>query len=290
MSIVLESSMAMATINEMGAELSSFILKETEVEYIWQGDPTFWGRHSPVLFPFVGRLKRDQYEYEGNIYPMSQHGFARDEMFTVKEYDKTHAVFVLKSTPKMKKQYPFDFTLTLTYHLVDAKLVISYQVETSSNEMYFSIGAHPAFNVPLTSGTDFSDYYFQFNPSKSRLKIPLNGPLIDISCKTLAQTNTAIQIRRELFKEDAQILETSGFNEFSILSDNHEHGVSLAYEDFPYVGFWTPYDKEAPFICIEPWCGVADDIHATGELTEKIGINHLKKGDIFKREFTISIF
>lgn len=289
MAVTLENDVAKVIINDFGAELSSFVLKETGVEYIWQADPEYWGRHAPVLFPFVGRLKNNEYKYNGKTYPMGQHGFARDMMFDVIFKSETAVTFELKSSRDTLEIYPFDFTLRISYELRANELIIAYYVTTDSDEMYFSIGGHPAFNIPLIYGTKMEDYYLHFAPSKTRTKIPLDGPFIDSSAKTLAQTNTSIQLTYDLFKEDAQILETKGKNMFSILSDKHKHGVILSYDDFPYVGFWSPYGKDAPFVCIEPWCGIADDVSCSGEIEEKIGINKLVKGEDFSQSYSIKI-
>lgn len=289
MTLKLESETAIVTINKFGAELSSFILKETGVEYIWQADSAFWGRHAPILFPIVGRLKDDTYSYQDKTYSMRQHGFARDMLFDVIEQTNNSAILELKSNQETLKNYPFEFRLLIGYQLEGTTLTISYDVSTLSDEMYFSIGGHPAFNVPLIKGTKMNDYYLQFAPLKSRTKIPLKGSYIDTSCKTLAQTNTPIQLKHELFKADAQILETKGRNTFSILSEKHSHGVVLSYEEFPFVGFWSPNTIDAPFVCIEPWCGIADYINSNGNIEDKIGINKLSKGDVFSRSYSISI-
>ena len=289
MAVILESNEAKVIINNFGAELSSFVLKETGVEYIWQADPEYWGRHAPVLFPFVGRLKDNQYTYKGKSYSMGQHGFARDKMFDVIFANDSNATFELKSSKETYEIYPFDFTLRISYELRANELIIGYYVTTESDEMYFSIGGHPAFNVPLTRGTVMEDYYLHFDPSKTRTKIPLVGPFIDSSAKTLAQTNTSIQLTHDLFIEDAQILETKGKNMFSILSDKHKHGVMLRYDNFPYVGFWSPYGKNAPFVCIEPWCGIADDVSSSGNIEEKIGIIKLTESEDFSQSYSIKI-
>ena len=289
MTLKLESDTAKVIINQFGAELSSFILKETGVEYIWQADSHFWGRHAPILFPFVGRLKDNTYSYQNKNYSMGQHGFARDMLFDVVEQTSNSAILELKNNQETLTNYPFEFRLLIGYQLDGTMLTINYEVSTLSDEMYFSIGGHPAFNIPLIEGTEMSDYYLHFSPSKSRIKIPLKGAYINSECKTLAQTNTSIQLKHTLFKEDAQILETKGRNTFSILSDKHSHGVIVSYEEFPFVGFWSPTTIEAPFVCIEPWCGIADDISSNGKIEEKIGINKLTKGNHFNKSYTIRI-
>lgn len=289
MKTILENTDCQVTINHYGAELSSFILKEHEIEYIWQGDPEYWGRHAPVLFPFVGRLKNDEYSYEGQIFKMGQHGFARDLVFDLEAATDSSATFLLKSNAETLEKYPFEFELRLTYTLDGKELKVGYEVSTKSKEMYFGIGGHPAFNVPLAKDTKFGDYYVHFMPSKSRFLLPLKGAYIDLKEKTLGQTNTSIQLNRQFFENDAFILETNGQNSFAILSDKTDHGVTLSYKDLPYVGIWSAYPKEAPFVCIEPWAGIADTTEASGNIKEKLGINRIEAGDVFEASYTIEI-
>lgn len=289
MTVQIENEFLIATIAEDGAELISLKSKKNNIEYIWQGDPAFWGRHAPVLFPVVGRLKDDQYTYENKTYPMSQHGFARDSLFEVIEHGSELVSLSLKSSKKTKDIYPFDFELILSYALEADNLVVHYQVEnTGIDEMYFSIGGHPAFNVPLEQDLTFDDYYLSFSPKKSRTQIPLAGPFADFEHKTLGQTNTSLDIRRELFKDDAIVFETKGANAFTIETDEGSHSISLSYTDMPYVGIWSPYPQEAPFVCIEPWCGIADEVNATGNLVDKKGINKLAASDVFKTQYTLT--
>lgn len=290
MTVTLKNTQLTATLAEHGAELISLRRADDGLEYIWQGDPAFWGRHAPVLFPFVGRLKNDEYRYDGHSYAMGQHGFARDMDFTVIEQTEKEVSFSLKSTPATKKNYPFDFELILSYELTASGLQVRYQVEnTGSAPMYFAIGGHPAFNVPLAENTAFSDYYLAYSPQKSRLRLPLVGPYVDEKNKTLAQTNTNIDFSRELFAEDALIYETKGFNAFSIRSDKTPRSVTLSYDAMPYIGVWSPYPKDAPFVCLEPWCGFADTIESSGELVEKPGINRLDAGAVFTTDYTITV-
>lgn len=289
MKTFLENDQCQVTINHHGAELSSFLLKEDNLEYIWQGDPKYWGRHAPVLFPFVGKLKDNQYSYNGKTYEMGQHGFARDMVFELISKEDNQATFSLKSNHETLKKYPFDFELKISYGLIEQDLTVAYEVTTTSNEMFFSIGGHPAFNIPLVRNTTFEDYYLHFAPSKSRFLLPLDGPYVNLKEKTLAQTNTSIQLNREFFANDAFILETKGENSFSILSDKTDHSVSLSYSNLPYVGIWTPYPIEAPFVCIEPWNGIADTLDATGKIEDKLGINRITSKEVFNSSYTIKI-
>lgn len=289
MTVQIENKFLTATFAEQGAELISLKSKENGIEYIWQADPEYWGRHAPVLFPIVGRLKEDTYSYQGKEYHLPQHGFARDSLFEVIEQGAESVSFSLKATKETKKNYPFDFELVITYTLEEQNLTVHYQVENIGQEdLYFSVGGHPAFNVPLESGLSFSDYYLSYSPQKSRTQIPLSGPYADMENKTLAQTNISLDLTHDLFHKDALIYETKGVNTFTIESDESEHSVSLTTE-MPYVGIWSPTPKEAPFVCIEPWCGIADTTTATGNLVDKVGINHLTPSELFKAHYVISV-
>lgn len=287
---VLENENILVAFTEKGAEMTSLLGKENQIEYLWQGDPTFWGRQAPILFPFVGRLKEDQYFYDGQTYSMGQHGFARDQQFTLVHEDETQLIFELKSTNDTKKSYPFDFTLRVIYKLLPEGVDVHYQViNTDEKELLFSIGAHPAFNVPLEKGYSFEDYYLHFSPQKSRLTLPLVGPYIDYENRTIGQTNTDIQLKRELFKNDALVYETPNTNRYTICTEDSSASVTVSYKDMPYVGIWSPYPAEAPFVCIEPWYGVADTIDATGVLEEKRGIQKLAPQQQFDCSYLIEI-
>lgn len=288
MSVTIKNEYLTAVINEKGAELTS--LFANQIEYIWQADPNYWGRHAPILFPFVGRLKDDQYTYQGKTYPMGQHGFARDKKFELLEQTAEKATFILKSDEETKKIYPFDFVLTVSYEVWGEGLRVRFEVQNpSSGELIFALGGHPAFNIPLEKDLAFDDYFIAFSPQKSRIKIPLEGPFANLDQKTLGQTNTNIQLSHDLFKDDALIYETRGLNSYTVGSEDSKHSVTVTYNNIPYVGFWSPMPKEAPFVCIEPWWGFADTVDSNGKLEDKAGMQRLPANETFKTEFSITI-
>lgn len=286
----IETPHLQAVIDSKGAELQSLYGKEQEIEYIWQGDKRYWGRKAPILFPIVGALKDDQYTYQGKTYEMFQHGFARDLEFELHEQTEDSISFLLTDTPQTKKVYPFSFKLYVSYQLGGDGLIVKYRVENPTTEdLFFSIGGHPGFNVPLEKGVAFEDYYLKASPMKSRIEIPLKGRYIDLQNRTLGQTNTTIALSRALFENDALVFETKGLNSFSICSDQSPHRVTLSFNDLPFVGIWSPYPTEAPFVCIEPWAGVADTVEATGELSEKLGIQKLTAHEAFETKYSITV-
>lgn len=290
MSVTIENNQLIAVIAEHGAELQSLKSKAHDLEYIWKGDPEYWGKHAPLLFPIVGALKNDQYTYQGKTYTLPRHGFARNMDFEVIAQTTDTASFRLTSSEATRENYPFDFELYVHYELGGEGIQIRYEVlNTSEEEMLFSIGGHPAFNVPLDPKLNFEDYYLAFSPRKSRLILPLEGNYINMDQRTLGQTNTNIGLSHELFKNDALIYETKGLNSISICSDYSPQSVTVTYNNMPYVGIWSPSPKEAPFVCIEPWVGVADTLTASGELVEKLGIQQLAGREKFQTKYAITV-
>lgn len=288
--LVIENEWIKASFKSAGGELISFIHKENQIEYLWQGDSTFWGRQAPVLFPIVGRLKDDQYLFEDTVYPMNQHGFARDCEFTVSEQTSESITFSLKSDKKTKIIYPFDFELGIQYSVEKNKLSVRYLVKNCGQEtMWYSVGGHPAFNVPLNNQGTFEDYAINFQSDQSLNFLPLVGPYIDEEQSVLKSSNTTMQLTRELFSNDALVFETAGKHAYTIYSELSPHQITVSYKELHYVGIWSPYPKEAPFVCIEPWQGVADTLATSGKLTEKKGIVSLNSKSEKIHEYTIEI-
>ncbi|MFL2099906.1 aldose 1-epimerase family protein [Desemzia sp. FAM 23991] len=291
MTVSIKNNYLTVEIASKGAELQSIRSNGTEIEYLWQGDKEYWNRKSPVLFPIVGRLKEDSYTYRGQTYSMTQHGFARDEDFELVEQEEQKVVFQLTSSEKSKQLYPFDFALLIAYEVIENTVQVSYSVKNTadSEQMYFSIGGHPGFNVPLTESTKFEDYYLSFLPRRSRKQIPLQGPYADTAHTTLAQTNTTLRLDRELFDNDALVFEVKNSNTFSIQSDKTPHSVEVTFENHPYVGVWSVPGKKAPFVCIEPWHGIADTVDASGKLEDKLGIQTLPAQETFQTKYSIQV-
>ena len=290
MAVTIENEYLKAVIAEKGAELTSLKKKDNGIEYIWQADPAYWQRHAPVLFPIVGKLKDDRYFYQGKEYHLSQHGFARDSLFSLVEFNQTKASFRLTSSLEHQEVYPFDFELIVIYELVDQEIRVNYQVNNlASDDLYFSIGGHPAFNVPLEENLTFEDYFLVLSPAKSRIRLPLKEGLIDLEHRTLGQTNTNLALTHDLFKDDAMIFATKAANSFTICSEKSSHLVEVSFKDLPYVGIWSTYPTESPFVCIEPWAGIADTVSASGNLEENLGIEKLAEKESFTCGYTIAV-
>ncbi len=291
MTFSLENDQCRVTVNSHGAELSSFIRKDlTELEYIWQADPTVWARHAPVLFPIVGRLPQDTYLHEGQEYKLPQHGFARDQQFALLSQTSDELTFSLKADEATRALYPFDFELLIRYQLRGNTLGVTWQVHNpgAERELLFSIGAHPAFRCPLLPDERFEDYYFEFDHAVSFERHLLAGGLLTGQTAPVLNNQTELPLTYELFTDDALVLKKFDFTHLTLRSRKSARTVRLRFDGFPYLGLWTK-GPGAPFVCVEPWQGVASTAGGPQELAEKEGILNLPPSQTFTTEYSITV-
>ena len=288
----LENNEIKIKIDSFGAELKSLISLDENIEYLWQGNPKFWNRSSPVLFPIVGKLLDNTYIYENKEYSMSQHGFARDKEFLLVKQNKTMLKFLLKDDEDSLKIYPFSFELYITYEIKDRSLKVSYEVINKSNDkMYFSTGAHPAFNWPLEKNQEKQeDYYFEFEDFEkdSLNKFPLLENGISNNLESVRLEDKKLAISKDIFRNDALIFKNDNINNIVLRNSINKRFIEMNFEGFPYLGLWSK-PSGAPFVCIEPWCGIADFIDSNKKLEDKVGINILEKNDAFSSSYFIKI-
>ena len=278
------------TINSLGAELSSIYNQKNETEYLWSGDSKYWGRQSPVLFPIVGGLKDKQYKYDGNIYPMSQHGFARDSEFTLKEQTENSITFVLDYNETTYKAYPFKFKLEIAYVLEGSSVKVIWRVfNQDEKEMYFSIGGHPGFMCPIEEGKKQTDYAIDFHRTDNIVYSKINESGLVVSRDNVLDIHGGVMpITEHLFDEDAIVIENSQCDKISLVAEDGTHYLTVSF-DAPLVGVWSPVKKQAPFICIEPWYGRCDAADFDGELKDREHGNTLQAGEKFESVYTISV-
>lgn len=282
MNTTISNSQISASIKHAGAEL--FSLKNNQnKEYIWEGNPDFWGKHSPVLFPIVGTLKNNTYTINGTEYQLPRHGFARDMGFQLIEKTENSAVFSLKYNEETLKKYPFSFELQLIYTLQESTLDIEYKViNEGESKMPFSIGAHPAIALPES----FENYTLDFEESEALEYYILENDLISNKTKILESSDSLVPLNYKLFENDALIFKTLKSNSLTIL-ENSKPYIKVAFEDFPSLGIWTK--ENAPFICIEPWLGYSDTVENSGNLFEKEGVLVLDAKQTFQAKFSLQI-
>lgn len=292
MNKTIENDLLKVCISEKGAELTSILSKKEKTEFLWQADPAVWGRHAPILFPIVGKLKEDRYAFNGKDYPMSQHGFARDLSFQVIQQEENHLRFSLTDDEETWNHFPFHFRLEIDYRLEGNKLYTGYFVTNldEAETMYFSIGAHPGLKVPLEEKTVFEDYVIEISPSLDRRLFPVTSEVL-INRPEINKTKQAhFPLSREWFKDGVIILETLDEIQVTLKSTKSEKKVVFRYQEMPYLGIWSPYPNTGDFVCIEPWCGIADMVDTNGELTQKEGIHSLAPQAVFERAFEMQFF
>lgn len=274
------------TVASMGAELQS-IKNANGKEYLWQADPEVWGRHSPILFPIVGSLWKGKYRTGGKEYALSRHGFARDHDFKLIAQGPERLTYALESTEETLKVYPYRFTLSVTYRLRGNRLSVIWHVHNEdTREMYFAIGAHPAFNLPC----GHCEGRLKFDNEDDQLE---RGFCTADGClpKRTAPVETRdgiLSFDESTFTDDALIIDGCQVHKVSLLDDEGRPYVSVDFRA-PAVGLWSPAGKSAPFVCIEPWYGVTDKEGFDGELRDKYLMNHLQPGASFMSEYGITI-
>ncbi|MBD5139092.1 MAG: aldose 1-epimerase family protein [Ruminococcus sp.] len=265
MQITIASEKTTAVIDSFGAELHS--LKDAAgSEYLWQADPAVWKRHAPVLFPFICNTDSKKYTYEGQEYRLANHGFARDSEFELASSDGSSAEFLLKSSAETLKLYPFDFELRIRYTLSGNKLTVSYTVKnTDKKDMYFFIGGHPAFNVPM-GGEDYDNYFVEYEKPETIIQ--------EFKGKTtvIADSTAKVPLSHELFANDVFMKDAPQSSWIALVSEKSGRKIKLNYDPKGCIAVWSSYfeDKavteQAKFVCLEPWssvpvyCDKEDDI------------------------------
>ena len=273
-----------------GAELQS--IRKGETEYLWQGDPAFWGRRSPVLFPIVGSVWESRYRVAGAEYQMGQHGFARDMDFTLVNASETEVRYRLESSVQTKERYPYDFCLEIAYRLRGRCLDVIWEVTNPSAEyIYFQIGAHPAFYYPDYDPQTSGRGHFTFDRSEGLecIRITEKG-CVDAETKwPLELCEGVLKLEKDTFDAiDTIMLQDSQVGRVNMFREDGSPWLSLSF-DAPVVGIWSPPGKIAPFICIEPWYGRCDRAGFEGDYREKDWMNRLASGEKFESVYTIEI-
>ncbi|MDF2437647.1 MAG: LacX-related protein [Bacteroidota bacterium] len=271
-----------------GAELQSIYSKTLDKELLWQGDDKWWPRKSPVLFPIVGKLNNNTYSIKGNKYNLPQHGFARDRKFLLANRSDNSLTFLLSSDTESLKVFPFEFDIYIHYMIDQARLTVTYEVINKDiNEIFFSIGAHPGFNCPLYEDESLADYYLEFEESETLERHLLDGGNFNGKTENLLTESNRLDLDEKLFTKDAIVFKNMRSSHMLLRSRKSDYSLKFGFNDFPYFGIWTK--PGAPFICLEPWCGIADNNSFSGELRDKEGINKLNPSETFIRSFFLEV-
>ena len=273
-----------------GAELCSIKKIASGAEYIWQADPEIWSSHAPNLFPVIGVLKDGSYYYDSEKYSMPKHGFIRhNENIRLKEQTENKLTFQLKYSEESFKIYPFKFQFEISFSLDKNILTVSHAIENLDEKpLYFSLGGHPAFNAPLFEGETYDDYYLQFDQKQdlNTFLLSENG-LVSHKTSMVTENDDTIQLHRNLFDHDALIFKNIASKKVTLKSKKSGAILTVRYEDFKNLGIWAK--PKAPFVCIEPWLGIADVEGTNQDLKTKEGIMEIMPSKKFVASYSIEI-
>ncbi len=278
--VTIENNLLKIGINLLGAELQE--LRHVEHgNLLWKKDNTLWNRYAPILFPIVGRLVNDQYTFEGEVYTMRQHGFARDQVFEVLEHNKTSATLCLKANEDTRAQYPYEFELRVTYVLIGRMLKISHEViNRDAKDLLFSIGGHPGFHIE----GNLNDYALDFGGEFTVQQYLITGNYYNGETKDLP-LNRTFELSDSLFASDAIVIKSPPFQSIGFGKKNGPKLLTLHCDSWTAMGLWTK--QGAPFFCIEPWWGWADAMDSSGNMKEKGGMISLAPGRHSIHEYSI---
>ncbi len=288
---VLKGEQISIQVESKGAELRSLKDNQNNREYMWCADAKYWGKTSPILFPFIGMLKNGEYSFGGKTYKMTKHGFARDMEFALADRTDNSLVFALEDTERTREMFPFRFRLENEYRIVGKNLKIKWRVyNKDTKKMYFSIGGHPAFACPLKEELKRTDCYIKFYglDEINTTIIDINTGLVNGKHKIYQLEQGFLPITESLFDNDALVLENHQTHKVSLCDERKRPYLSVKF-DVPLFGVWSMPDSKASYVCIEPWYGRCDSFDFAGEIQDRDWTNSLEAGDVFEKEYEIKI-
>ena len=288
--IELKNDYLSIVVSEKGAELQS-IKDANGKEYLWQADPKYWNRHSPILFPIVCSVNDETYRVDGKEYHLPRHGFARDSEFKLIAQSQRKVTFVLESSEETKKVYPYDFTLSVSYVLDDNKIGVIWHVHnTDTREIHFQIGGHPAFNIPDMKPGERQSGRIRLDNEEpmDALHSYLDGSHDMDEVPFVEAENGVMELSNNTWRNDSIKIHKCQLHRAELLNRAGEPEVTVTFRT-PVIAFWSPYDKQAPFVCIEPWYGIGDPRGFKGEFKDKPLMNHLQPGASFMSKYEIII-
>jgi len=269
----IRSSTLQVEISPLAAEMQS-IKDNSGTEYLWQGDPQYWDRKAYNIFPYIARLTEESYFYRGKRYHMGLHGFLPETQMEVESLSENAVCYLLKSKEATLKEYPFPFELRISYTLQDSVIQVTYDVLNCGDaRMFFGIGGHPGFCVPLEEGLSFDDYVLEFAEACNPVRMGLSKDVF-LTGKDTAyplKDGRVLPLRHDLFDDDAIVLKDV-CRQVALKSEKGTKSVTVAFPDMPFLGFWHRGKTEAPYVCIEPWSslfsreGIVEDFETQPDL------------------------
>ena len=275
---------------ESGAELQS-ILGADGTEYLWQGDARYWSDRALNIFPYVARLNEGKYYLDGELHSMAIHGIAPYRRFTLTENDGTRMVFALRSDEKTLAEYPRNFIFRIVYSLEGKTLNVSFQCDNLDEKtMYFGLGGHPGFNVPLVPGKSFEDYRLRFSGKCEAYRVGFNADcfVTHEDAPFVLKDGNVLELRHDLFDDDAIVLRDMA-REVTLECDGDGHVVTVRYPGMQYLGLWHWPKTDAPYVCIEPWCSLPADAGKITVFEEQQDLIALEPGKTYTNNWSITV-
>lgn len=288
--VTMKNNILTVTVDSVGAVLHS--IRRGSVEYLYQGDPSFWPRRDANLFPCVGRLYHGHYQFDGKEYPMTPHGFCQDAAFEITKQERDAVCFTLRESPDPRAVYPFAFAFHVEYALRGDQIVKTCRVENRDQKaMYFGLGSHPAFQVPLGGDGSFADWFMEFPAPSSPRQITFDHEswlLAEQRPAYALDGGTRLPLHHALFNFDAIVLQDAP-RCVTLRSEQSEHRVTVEYPQMPFIGFWHTPCTEAPFVCIEPWLSLPSHSTYMEDLRMQENLIHLPAGESYENVIAITI-
>lgn len=278
------------TVAEQGAQLIS-IRGADGTEYLWQGDPAYWPDRALNLFPYVARLTEGSYFLDGQKYAMDIHGLAPYRSFSVTKQEETLLELTLESDEETLRHYPRKFLFRIRYRLEGSTLAVSYVVENRDEKpMYFGLGGHPGFNVPLAEGKSFQDYRLRFGEDCQPRRVDFSEDcfLLGSDSPFPLEENTTLPLKHDLFDQDAIVLKDMT-REVTLETDGDDHAITVSFPQMPYLGLWHWPKTDAPYLCIEPWCSLPSTKGKIAVLEQQPDLIPLEPGKTYQNTWTIHI-
>lgn len=276
-------------VNSAGAELMSLKTRKDGLEFLWQGDPKYWKRRAPLLFPIVGIFEKDRYMYKGREYEIELHGFIKDCTFDLLESNETSLLYKFSANEETFAQYPFEFDLYVSYQLLGSGVKIERKVVNRRNEkMWFSIGEHPGFQCPLFEDETMEDYYLYFEKSEYINRRFVEDGLQTGQQELFIRDEKAAGLSTKLFESRVVILKGLESNYVEVRNTKNNRVVKVSFSGYPYLGIWSP-ETGAPFVCIEPWYGITSSKNRVEDIRDKEGILCIGPNGLFQCGYSIEV-
>ncbi|PZX54063.1 aldose 1-epimerase family protein [Algoriphagus chordae] len=286
----LESEELSISVNQTGIELSSIKSKSSQVEYLWQGNPSIWSGQSPILFPIIGALKDGYMIYKEQKYRMPKHGFLRHSTKPIlKASTDNSLLFSLSWDEESLLQYPFKFEFEVEFRLKGKTIEIAHHISNHGDEsMYYSVGGHPAFNCPLQPGESYEEYSLEFSqPETDAIWLVNDDGLISDRTQAFLENSCSIQLQEHIFDKDALIFKNLKSREVTLTHKDKGAILRVKFDDFDYLGIWAK--PGAPFVCIEPWIGIGDSSDSNNEFEAKEGLLKLEPMQTETKSYSIRV-